>query len=85
MVVAEMSAQFYNSGDTNPKANTVAFAQMMNGIAAAAGLGSEGVSIASNTGANAAQNNYLAHADAQRLQQLEQDRVRGQCGADCQQ
>ena len=58
----------------------------LSGIAAAAaGLGAEGVSIAANTGANAAQNNYLAHADAQRLQQLEQDQARSQCGADCQQ
>jgi hypothetical protein len=83
MVVAEMSALFYGGTDPN---QTIAFAQMMSGIAAAAaGLGAEGVSIAANTGANAAQNNYLAHADAQRLQQLEQDRARGQCGADCQQ
>jgi hypothetical protein len=60
-VVGELSAQFYGGTDPN---QTIAFAQMMGGIAAAAaGLGAEGVSIAANTGANAAQNNYMAHYD----------------------
>ncbi len=60
-VVGELSAQFY--GGTDP-GKAVAFAQMMSGIAAAAtGLDSEGVAMAANTGANAAQNNYMAHYD----------------------
>ena len=65
-VVGELSAAFYNSGREEaglpPKADTVAFASMMGGIAAAAaGADAQGVAIAAATGANAAQNNRMLH------------------------
>jgi hypothetical protein len=62
-VVGELSAQLYGAADP---AKTVAFASMVSGIAAAvAGQGAQGVSIAASTGANAAQNNYLTHQQAE--------------------
>ncbi|WP_155802510.1 DUF637 domain-containing protein [Halothiobacillus neapolitanus] len=80
-VVGELSAQFYGGTDPN---QTIAFAQMMGGIAAAAaGLGSEGVAIAANTGANAAQNNYMAHYDTYEadLKDCQQNPGGVNCGA----
>jgi Bacterial EndoU nuclease len=37
------------------------------------------------TGVNAAENNYLKHAEALRLQALQDQKARGQCAAQCQQ
>ncbi len=80
-VVGDLSAQFYGGTDPN---KTIAFAQMMGGIAAAAaGLGAEGVSIAANTGANAAQNNYMSHYDTYEadLKSCQQNPGGVNCGA----
>ena len=60
--VGELAAQGYNAGDTTgvPKADTVAFAQMMAGIAGAiVGGDAQSVGTAAITGANAAQNNAM--------------------------
>ncbi|ANJ67316.1 hypothetical protein A9404_07895 [Halothiobacillus diazotrophicus] len=84
--VGELSAQLYNSGngDAPAKQDTVAFASMMGGIAAAlTGQNAQGVAIASGTAANAAQNNWLNHADAARLKLLKEKRLSGQCDARC--
>ena len=64
--VGELSAGFYNSGreaaGLPAKTDTVQFASMISGIAAAlTGQSAQGVAIASGAGANAAQNNYLTH------------------------
>jgi hypothetical protein len=80
-VVGELSAQLYGAADP---AKTVAFASMVSGIAAAvAGQDAQGVSIAASTGANAAQNNWLNHADKAQLDQLKQKRLAGQCDGAC--
>ncbi len=85
-VVGEFSAGFYNSGREEagfaPKADTVAFASMMSGIAAAAaGLDAEGVAIAAATGANAAENNRMLHWStfSQKLEEC-----RGSSSKECQ-
>jgi hypothetical protein len=81
--VGELSAQLYGAADP---AKTVAFASMVSGIAAAvAGQDAQGVSIAASTGANAAQNNWLNHADKAQLDQLKQKRLAGQCDGACEQ
>ena len=64
--MGELSAGFYNNGreaaGLPAKTDTVQFASMISGIAAAAtGQGAQGVAIASGAGANAAQNNRLMH------------------------
>jgi len=41
------------------------------------------VNVANTTGANAAQNNYLKHAEAMRLGDLEQKRLLGKCDSAC--
>ena len=81
-VVGELAAQLY--GGANPT-KTIAFASALSGIAAAlAGQGAEGVSIAAATGANAAENNYLSHANAEQLKKLKQKQQNGQCDSTCQ-
>ncbi|MES2407736.1 MAG: hypothetical protein V4528_10505 [Pseudomonadota bacterium] len=61
--MGELSAQLYGAADP---AKTVAFASMISGIAAAlTGQSAQGVAIASGAGANAAQNNYLTHQQAE--------------------
>ena len=70
-VVGELAAQWFNpSADPAKAADTLAFARLMGGIAGAlTGDGSAAsVNTAATTGANAAQNNYLTHAESsQRL------------------
>jgi filamentous hemagglutinin len=66
-VTGELAAGFYNSGreaaGLPPKTDTIQFASMVSGIAAAvAGQGAQGVAIAASTGANAAENNRMLHA-----------------------
>jgi filamentous hemagglutinin len=67
-VVGELAAGFYN-GDTGdgtgkPKADTTAFAALISGVAGAlVGGDAQSVNIAASTGANAALNNYLNHAE----------------------
>jgi filamentous hemagglutinin len=57
---------------------------MVSGIAAAvAGQGAQGVAIAASTGANAAENNWLNHADAEQLKRLKQKQQAGQCDTAC--
>ena len=80
-VVGELSAQLYGADNS---AKTIAFASMMSGIAAAAaGLDAEGVAIAASTGANAAENNWLNHANAEQLKRLKQKQQTGQCDSTC--
>ena len=70
-------------GGANPT-KTIAFASALSGIAAAlAGQGAEGVSIAAATGANAAENNYLSHANDEQLKKLKKDQQNGQCDSTC--
>lgn len=89
-VVGELSAGLYNNGRAEasllPESDTVQFASMMSGIAAAvAGQDAQGVAIAASTGANAAENNWLNHADAEQLKLLKQKRLAGQCSTQCEQ
>jgi filamentous hemagglutinin len=78
-VVGELSAQLY--GSANPS-KTIAFASMMSGIAAAAaGLDAQAVAIAASTGANAAQNNYLAHSEAMARAALKDKQAKGTLSA----
>ena len=84
--MGELSAQLYNSGNAGapPKTDTVQFASMISGIAAAlTGQSAQGVAIASGAGANAAQNNWLSHADAEQLKRLKQKQQTGQCDTTC--
>ena len=80
-VVGEFSAQLYGAADP---AKTIAFASMMSGIAAAAaGQDAQGVAIAAGTGANAAANNFLTHAENKQLADLEKKKQAGQCDSVC--
>ncbi|MDP2066526.1 MAG: hypothetical protein U1E02_09105 [Hydrogenophaga sp.] len=69
--ISSVASPERSNGSANP-AKTIAFASMMSGIAAAAaGLDAQAVAIAASSGANAAQNNYLTHAqEAQRDKEL---------------
>ncbi|MFZ2334098.1 MAG: DUF637 domain-containing protein [Sideroxyarcus sp.] len=68
-VVGELSAEWYGGNRTNNsidqpgfKTDTVNFAKMMAGIAAAiTGGDAEAINLAASTGGNAAENNYLNH------------------------
>ena len=87
-MTGELAAGFYNSGreaaGLPPKTDTIQFASMVSGIAAAvAGQDAQGVAIATGTGANAAENNWLNHADAEQLKRLKQKQQAGQCDTGC--
>ncbi len=86
-VVGELAAQWYNpSGDPSKADKTVAFAGLMGGLAGALATGdgsAASVNTAATTGANAALNNYLAHAEAARLAALKEKRLLGQCDSQC--
>ena len=80
-VVGEMAAEFYTSTNKSTmevnamKANALKFAQVMAAVAGViAGGGGDNaaaVTTASTTGTNAAQNNYLTHAEDQMRQQAD--------------
>jgi len=84
-VVGELAAQWYNpEGDLSRSAETLAFASLMAGVAGALATGdgdAASVNTAATTGANAALNNYLNHADIDKaLKALERCE---QSGQDC--
>jgi hypothetical protein len=61
-VVGELSAKFYNPDGKSSAVDTVNFAKTMASLVGAmSGGGTQAVSIASMTGGNAAENNYLYH------------------------
>jgi hypothetical protein len=64
--------------------DTVNFAKTMASLVGAmSGGGTQAVSIASMTGGNAAENNYLKHAEALRLGKLLSKQALGQCDSSC--
>jgi filamentous hemagglutinin len=59
--IGELSASLYDPNATNSLSNTVQFASMMSGIAAAlSGVDATDINLASQAGANAAANNWLS-------------------------
>lgn len=72
-VVGELAAEFYNPDGKGDKAQTVAFAKLMAGVAGAmvSGDGNDAgeVNVAAATGGNAAANNYLKHTERAQLNQ----------------
>jgi filamentous hemagglutinin len=66
--IGELAASLYDPGATNVQGDTVQFAAMMGGIAAAlAGLDATEINLASQAGANAAANNWLATQQRERM------------------
>jgi hypothetical protein len=89
-VVGELAASFYNGdlsgnggdGKGQPKADTVQFAALMSGVAGAlVGGDAQSVNIAASTGANAAANNYLNHAELKDKLALEKQKTAACAGA----
>jgi filamentous hemagglutinin len=79
--IGEASAEWYGKRD-----DTVQFAAMMSAIgAAAAGGDASQINLASQTGGNAAANNYLKHAEASRLAALLDKKLVGRCDSACNQ
>lgn len=71
-VVGELAAQWYDPNGTKSPADTLNFVRVVSAAAGAlAGGDAQSVATAVMTGVNAAQNNYLAHADAIRLRTLQ--------------
>jgi len=87
-VVGEMAVEFYNpTGDKSKTADTVNFAKVMASVAGVivggGGDNAQAVSIAGSAGANAAENNYLKHAEAIRLATLKGLQDVGKCDSNC--
>ena len=90
-VVGEISAELYGGDRSNDsidqpgfKTDTVNFARMMAGIAVAiTGGDAEAINLAAAAGGNAAENNWLNHADEEQLKKLKQLQQAGQCDIDC--
>ncbi|MEY4727038.1 MAG: hypothetical protein RLZ36_1665 [Pseudomonadota bacterium] len=69
--MGELAAQWYDPNGTKKPEDTLNFVKVVSAAAAITSDGSaQSVSTAVMTGTNAAQNNYLAHVDAQRRAQL---------------
>lgn len=73
-VVGELTAKWVNpTGDTSRSVQTLEVVRVTSAAAAVlAGGDAQSVATAVMTGVNAAQNNYLAHAEANRLRQLQE-------------
>jgi hypothetical protein len=70
-VVGELSAKFFNPDGKGSATDTVNFAKTMASLVGAmSGGGTQAVSIASMTGGNAAENNFLGHIDKAELERL---------------
>ncbi len=83
-VLGELGAGWFNPDGTRSQAETLAFAQLMGSLGGALASGSaEGVGIGGTAGGNAAEHNYLRHAEAMRLGELHDLKLRGRCDATC--
>jgi filamentous hemagglutinin len=84
-VVGELAAQWYDPNGTKPTQDTLDFVKVVSAAAGAiTGDGSAAsVSTAMMTGVNAAQNNWLSHAQAKRMSELRDLALQGKCDSAC--
>lgn len=87
-VVGELTAEFATDHKMS-NTDALALAKVMSAVSGVVvgggGDNAQAVNIAATTGANAAENNYLKHAEALRRTKLQQQLEAGTCGPQCKQ